>query len=145
MLQKYRLHPLFKKYYGEGPWTCEFCKKKVKVYDLTVHHRNEDRDDHSKSNLAPCHKGCHIAHHNQGRKHTDEQRARQAEVCRSVFTGRRQTEDHKRKIGEANKGKVRTEEMNTRLSEAHKGKRWSRAQYESRGLEYPSDDQPIGA
>jgi len=39
--------------------------------------------------------------------------------------GHRQTEEHKRKISEANKGRVVSEETRRKIGEAHKGKKLS--------------------
>lgn len=49
-------------------------------------------------------------------------------ICISVtasMLGRTMTEEHKHKIGSANKGRTMSDEQKLKLSEAHKGKKWS--------------------
>lgn len=95
------------------PWSCYFCGEAV-FYTfnqgrgshkdaLTVHRIDHDHANNAVENLAPAHGGCHSTHHGL------------TQVPRTL------SDEHKRKIGEANRGRVlppRTDAHKEKLSAA---------------------------
>lgn len=98
---------IFVEHYGPGPWQCAYEKCDDLVYEIgragragNVHHKDEDFTNNDPENLEIMHHGCHRKEH---------------------LTGVPKTAEHNRKVGDANRGKVRSPEQRKKLSEAHRG------------------------
>ena len=58
-----RYRTVFFEHNGSGPYPCCFCSEPVTSDEVTVHHEDEDRDNHSPDNLKAAHDDCHCRHH----------------------------------------------------------------------------------
>lgn len=82
---------------GLGPWPCHGCGKPVAIEAFVVHHLDDDHTNNDPENLAAMHRPCHIRHHRTGTKKSAEHRRKMGEARR----GKPLTEEHRRKVGDA--------------------------------------------
>jgi hypothetical protein len=104
------IRDLFFEYQGTGPWPCFFCGELVfgdtplrTVNALNVHHKDENKRNHKRSNLKAAHQGCHSRHHMLGNKHG---------------LGHSHTTETREQIGRKMKGMKRSPETRQKISEA---------------------------
>lgn len=83
---------------GFGPYKCFDCGEDVLFEFVLIHHVDHNHLNNHPSNLTPAHQECHISYHRRHR------------------TGTTLSEEHKRKISAANKGRVKPPEECARLS-----------------------------
>ena len=69
-----------------------------------------------------------LKHHRKDKRHSEETRRKMSETLKgkkSHLYGKHLSEEHKKKISDANKGKKRSEEQKKQISDVHKGKKLS--------------------
>lgn len=88
---------------GRGPWPCYGCGEDVHIEKVHIHHIDHNHSNDTLTNLAPMHQGCHLRHHKLGSTIPPELRER----LRLLNTGKKLSAESRRKISEANKGKVK--------------------------------------
>lgn len=98
---------IFVEHNGPGPWSCNYEDCDDLVYEIgrgiglgNVHHKDHDWTNNDPSNLEMIHHECHVRHH---------------------LAGVPKTAEHNRKVGDANRGKIRSPEQRERISQAHRG------------------------
>lgn len=122
---------LFVAAYGVGPYTCGHCGEDVETLEV-VHHIDHDHFNDVLENLQAMHRSCHGVHHRTsqalsedtkrkisaamiGRPYSAEHRETMREIRRSP--------EFREKIRQARTGTKASDETRRKMSEAHKGKR----------------------
>lgn len=89
--------------------------------DKDVHHIDFNKKNNALSNLQLLSKTEHALLHRTGNHHSEESKRKMSEAKR----GKTFSEEHKQKLSESHKGKTFSEEHKQKLGEAHKGKHYS--------------------
>ena len=97
-------------------------------FGMDIHHIDENKMNNSLSNLVYLSKSEHMKIHKKGEKHpmygklvSEETKRKLSEAAK----GKHHSEETKRKMSEARKGKHFSEETKRKMSEAAKGKHFS--------------------
>jgi hypothetical protein len=98
---------IFERARGAGPWACEACDNLVyergkRSNDGVIHHKDEDTMNNDISNFAIMHFGCHRRFHMLGTTASLSHR----KGISDALTGHEVTQDTRRKIGDANRGRT---------------------------------------
>jgi NUMOD3 motif-containing protein len=108
------------KHNGMPPWPCEFCNKSInglgggQHQDIgIIHHKDRNPENNAIDNLAACHKGCHVRHHNEERAPYSAEMA--AKVA-AAHLGKPLSEETKAKMSATTRGKPKSEETRKRMS-----------------------------
>lgn len=71
---------------GPGPFVFHFCKKKVTLEKVHVHHVDHNHDNNKPKNLVASHSSCHSRHHATGRLRSKETRERISATRKEKFS-----------------------------------------------------------
>ena len=101
----------------------DITRKELKALDMYY--------DRPPEELIFLRKDEHSRLHNKGKPKTEEARKKLSEALKGKYTGenssfygKTHSEEAKKKIGEAQKGKLKSEEHKNKIREAKKGMRW---------------------
>lgn len=133
---------IFIEAYTRGPHQCYFCGDEVRLgggrdaSSGVVHHLNHDHFDNTLTNLVAAHFGCHTSYHHRGRTVSDESRQRMSTARLSArrppptpetrakiseaMKRYEMTDDHRRHLSDAARGRVLSAETRRTLSEAQR-------------------------
>jgi hypothetical protein len=111
-----RYREIFFANYGVGPFDCFGCQLKVTFEDVTIHHLDLNHDNNVVENFAPMHSKCHTRYHanlRRGKKRgpnarfwLHKQTPEQLEANRVAHLGLKHSDETKKKIADAHRGKV---------------------------------------